>query len=278
MTGIPALESLGDRLEQAISQHNDVGERRQRRSRRWLAAAIATAVGCAIVLGVGAEGGHDSPSVGPLRINPASAKVTVRDVGGFYEVRLANVLADPEAIRQALRRHGLNLDIQFIPSSPSLVDKAVMSSGPSDVRERVRWTYRQASSVEQDLVSVSVPQGYRGELGLAIGRRARPGERYASSAVSAQLPGEALHCADIEGRRVRDILSVLEQRHLAVRWHVLQPTGRFVDLQQVIDWYVNTAVPYAPGEVRIIASQTQPDRSRINPAYLARMREGCPPG
>jgi hypothetical protein len=56
-----------------------------------------------------------------------------------------------------------------------------------------------------------------------------------SAAVSAQLPGEALHCADVEGRRIRDILPVLEQRRLRARWHRSDP-GEFVPLEQVLDW------------------------------------------
>jgi hypothetical protein len=45
--------------------------------------------------------------------------------------------------------------------------------------------------VEGDLVTVRVPLDYQGVLGIAIGRRVRPGEHYESAAISAQLPGEA---------------------------------------------------------------------------------------
>jgi hypothetical protein len=137
--------------------------------------------------------------------------------------------------------------------------------------------------VEGDLVTVRVPLDYRGELGIAIGRRVRPGEHYQSAAVSAQLPGEALHCADVEGRRVRDILPVLQQRHLRARWHVTTPTGllrtptgRFVPLEQVLDWWVAGTTPWAPGEVMISAVPKQPDLSGIDPDHLALMRRGCP--
>jgi hypothetical protein len=282
MTQIPALDRLGDSLEQAITRQQAATRRRRRRA-RWLLAAAATAVGVAIVLGLGPSGGPGSPPVGPLRVDPASAKVTVRQTAGFYEIRLANVLADPEAIRQALRQRGLNIKIQFIPASPSVVNKEVGSYQTPGADDRVRWRYRRAASVEGDLVSVRVPLDYHGELGITIGRRVRPGERYESAAASAQLPGEALHCADIEGKRIRDILPVLKQRQLRARWHITTPTGllrtltgRFVPQEQVLDWYVAGTIPWAPGEVMISAVPQQPDFSGVSPDYLALMRRGCP--
>jgi hypothetical protein len=282
MTQIPALDRLGDTLEQAIARHQEAKRRRRRRT-RWLLAAATIAVGVAIVLGLGPTGGPGSPPVGPLRVDPASAKVTVRKTAGFYEIRLANVLADPEAIRQALRQRGLNVKIQFIPASPSVVNKEVASYETPGGDRRVRWTYRRASSVEHDLVSVRVPLDYHGELGIAIGRRVRPGEHYQSAAVSAQLPGEALHCAEVEGKPIRDILPVLQQRHLRARWHVTTPTGllrtptgRFVPPEQVLDWWVAGTTPWAPGEVMISAVPEQPDPSDLTPDYLALTRQGCP--
>jgi hypothetical protein len=275
MTQIPALARLGDNLEQAIGRQQAALRRRRRRTRWLLAAATAIAVSVAIVLGLGPAAGPDSPPVGPLRVDPASAKVTVRKSAGFYEIRLANVLADPEAIRQALRRRGLSVKIQFIPSSPSLVNRAVASHETPGGDRRVRWSYRQASSVEGDLVTVRVPLDYQGELGIAIGRRVRPGEHYASAAISAQLPGEALHCADVEGKHIRDILRILQQRHLRARWHVSDP-GEFVPLEQVLDWWVAGTSPWAPGEVMISAVPEEPDLSGLSPDYLIRMRQGCP--
>jgi hypothetical protein len=282
MNQIPALDRLGDTLEQAIARQQAT-TRRWRRRTRWLLAAATIALGVAIVLGLGPTGGPGSPPAGPLRVDPASAKVTVRKTAGSYEIRLANVLANPEAIRQALRQRGLNVKIQFIPASPSVVNKEVASYETPGGDRRVRWTYRQASSVEQDLVSVRVPLDYHGELGIAIGRRVRPGEHYQSAAASAQLPGEALHCADVEGKRIRDILPILQRRHLRARWHITTPTGllrtptgRFVPLEQVLDWYVGGTIPWAPGEVMISAVPEQPDLNGLDPDHLALMRQGCP--
>jgi hypothetical protein len=277
MTQIPALDRLGDNLEQAIARQQAATRRRRRRARWLVTGAAAGAVAVVIVLGLGPTGGPGGPPVGPLRVDPASAKVTVGKTAGLYQIRLANVLADPEAIRQALRQRGLDVKIQFVPASPSVVDRQVAGYQTPGGDRRVRWSYRRGSSVEHDLVTVRVPLDYQGELGISIGRRVRPGERYQSAAVSAQLPGEALHCADVEGRPIRDILPVLQQRRLRARWHISTPTGRLVPLEQVLDWYVADTTPWAPGEVVIGATPQPPDRSRLSPDYLALMRRGCPP-
>jgi hypothetical protein len=129
--------------------------------------------------------------------------------------------------------------------------------------------------VEGDLVTVRVPLDYQGELGIAIGRRVRPGEHYESAAISAQLPGEALHCADVEGKRVRDIVPILRQRHLRARWR-LSDQGQFVPLERVLDWWVDGTSPWAPGKVMMSAVPEQPDLSGLSPDYLTRMRQGCP--
>ena len=86
------------------------------------------------------------------------------------------------------------------------------------------------------------------------------------------LPGEM---TDVEGRRIRDIVPILQQRHLQAGWHVSDP-GEFVPLEQVLGWLVVGTSPWTPGEVKISVVPEQPDLSGLNPDYLTRMRQGCP--
>jgi hypothetical protein len=97
---------------------------------------------------------------------------------GDYAVRAALCLAKRGGSSQYVK-------IQFIAASPSLVDREVASYETPGGDRRVDWRYRRASSVEQDLVTSVSRSDYQAN----------------SAAVSAQLPGEALHCADVEGRR-----------------------------------------------------------------------------
>ena len=121
------------------------------------------------------------------------------------------------------------MKIQFIAASPSLVDREVDSYETPGGDRRVDWRYR----------------------------RAHPGEQYESAAVSAQLPGEALHRAGVEGRRIRDILAVL-------------------------DWWVGGTSPWARGEVLISAVPERPDRGgsarAISRACGGAARAGRAPG
>jgi hypothetical protein len=285
MSRIPALDRLGDALEDAVARQQPdqkpaAARSGRHRRTRWLAAGVAVAAALSVVLGVGPEGGHERPGpvAGPLRVDPASAEVTVRKVDGDYVIRVGNVLADPEAVRQALLRRGLDVQLRFLPSSPSLVGKLVATSDTHGYlkRNRVRWEYGRGDGVEADFVAVRIPLDYRGQLGLDFGRRAHPGERYASAASSAEEPGEVLHCAEVEGRKVRDVLAILDRRHVYAIWR--DPGNRTVPVGDVLDRWVETAVPWAPGQVLLFTGEHPPDRSRLTSTYLASLRRGCPGG
>ena len=245
-------------------------------------AGVATALGLAlaVVLGVGPEMGAEpdrgtARPVGPLRVDPASAEVKVTRTTRYYRVRIGNVLADPAAVRQALRQRGLDVTIRFLPASPSIVGNVVASYFEDDTdRDRVRWTYRPGGSVEGDALAVEIPLDYRGRRGVDLARRARPGERYASTAPSAQLRGEALACADVEGRRVRDVLAVISQRHVAAVWR--DADNHTVPMSEVLGRYVAQTVPVAPGQVLAFTSTQPPGPERLASLRPANAQQGCP--
>lgn len=282
MSRIPALDRLGDALEEAVAREQATRARahRRRRRARWLAAGLAAAAGLAVVLGVGPRGGSEGPGqvAGPLRVDPASAEVTVRATAGEYVIRVGNVLADPEAVREALRRHNLDVQITFSPASPSSVGKLNVSFDTHGYlkRNRVRWEYGRGDGVNGDFVAVRIPLDYRGQMGLDFGRRARPGEQYNSAALSAQLPGEVLHCAEAEGWRVRDVLATLDRLGVYAIWR--DPGNRTVPVGEVLDRWISSSTPWAPGQVLFFTSEDRPDQSDLTPEYLASLRRGCPGG
>jgi hypothetical protein len=308
MTDISALDRLGDALQEAVARHQATPaahRHRHRRRIRWrvLAGVAAATLVVAVALALAPAGTPGAPEL-------AAAKVTVHKTSDRYDIRLANVLADPRAIQEVLRRDGLEVTIQFVPASPSAVGKlgvgqtGSLSACRSTQRPRVTvrdnrsgkilgcgllrdprgvsLVYRQGASVGDDVVAVQVKLPFRDALQLTIGRRARPGERYAAGRADATAPGEALHCADIHGRRVRDILPELQRRHLRAHWlpwQVLPPPDQargFVPLGQVLDRYVDAAVPLAPGEVMIRVASKQSAVHPYSPAELAQLRRGCP--
>jgi hypothetical protein len=127
-----------------------------------------------------------------------------------------------------------------------------------------------------NFLAVRIPLDYRGRLGLDFGRRARPGEQYTSAALSAELPGEALHCAGVAGRRVREVLATLDRRGVYAIWR--DPGNRTVPVGQVLDRWVASTIPWAPGQVLFMTAQQPPDRGELTPQYLALLRRGCPGG
>jgi hypothetical protein len=283
MTRIPVLDRLGDALEQAIIRDQaTAGRRLQARRRAWRLAGVTTALGLglAVILGVGPEMGAEPDGqvarpIGPLRVDPASAEVKVTRTNRYYKVSIGNVLADPETVRQALRQRGLDVTIRFLPASPSIVGTVVASYFEDDTdRDKVRWTYRPGRSVEGDVLAIEIPLDYRGRMGVDLARRARPGERYSSTAPSAQLRGEALTCADVEGRRVRDVLSVIGQRGVAATWR--DPDNRTVPVSEVVDYYVAQTVPVAPGEVLVFTATSPPDPKQLASLRPTNAQQGCP--
>jgi hypothetical protein len=271
MSTIPALDRLGHALEEAVAREQagraaSAGRRARRRRARWVAAGLGVAAALSVMLGIGPEGGDGQPGqvAGPLRVDPASAEVTVREAAGEYVIRVGNVLADPEAVRQALRQRGLDVQIRFRPSSPSLVGRLVATFDTHGYlrSNRVRWEYREGGGVETDFVAVRIPLDYRGQLGLDFGRRARPGEHYNSTA-DAQAPGEILHCAEVQGRQVRDVLATLDRRKVYAIWR--DPDNRTVPVGEVLDRWVSSSVAWAPGQVLFFTSEDRPDPSLPQP-------------
>lgn len=307
MSNIPALDRLGDALQEAVARQQATPAHRQRRRIPWrvLVGAAVAALIVAVALALAPPGTPGAPDL-------AAAKVSVDKTSDHYDIRLANVLADPRAIQEVLRRNGLEVTIQFVPVSPSAVGK-LQGTGQAGSRSACRstqrpwpmardiksgriagcgtlrdphgvsWVYRQGATIADDVVAVRVKLPFHDALQLTIGRRARPGERYQAAAYDATAPGEALHCADIHGRRVRDILPELQRRHLRAHWLPWRaPLGLpdqargFVPLAQVLDQYVDAAVPLAPDEVMIRVAPKQSAVAPYSPAELAQLGRGCP--
>jgi hypothetical protein len=307
MTTIPALDRLGDALQEAVARQQTTPTHRQRRLIPWrvLVGAAAAALILVVALALAPPGTPGAPDL-------AAARVTVDKTSDHYDIRLANVLADPRAIQQVLRRNGLEVTIEFVPASPSAVGKLAFSDqtgsrsacrstqpplpmardmrsgkllacGTLRTPHAISVVYRQGATIAGDVVAVRVKLPFRDALQLMIGRRARPGERYQAAGHLATGPGEVLHCADLHGRRVRDILPQLQRRHLRAHWLPWQaPLGLpdqargFVPLAQVLDQYVDAAVPLAPSEVMIRVAPKQSAVAPYSPAELAQLRKGCP--
>lgn len=258
MPSIRILAELEDNFVDAITSE------RSRRARRRAPSRYVSLGGVIVVLAIALAAvpmllpdAGDTPGEtarsSAFRLEPAAAAVTVVEEGGVRRIEIANLHADGDAIMAALREQGLDVSLTIVPASPSLVGARVATGESAADAGRVTYEYVEGSTAAADVVALNVPLDYRGQLEIGIGRRAHAGEPYATAAVSAAEPGEALHCVDLYGgATVRELLPAIEAAGVRVTWR--NPDNREVPVDEVLDLYVNGATPLAAGAVLILTS------------------------
>jgi hypothetical protein len=194
---------------------------------------------------------------------PAAAGIAFERRTGYLIARVVDLRADPDAMRAAFRERGLDIDLELVPVSPSLVGEIVASS---ESEPGIKHLPDRARGCPQELrcgpIGLRIPLGWEGEAQIVLGRAARGSETYVSAG-DAFAPGEALHCVDgVVGATVADAASVLDRRGVAATWHVDeeidgQVVGRIVDSPRGIeDWIVVGAIPASAATVHVFAERT----------------------
>jgi hypothetical protein len=128
---------------------------------------------------------------------------------------------------------------------------------------------------------VKIPINFHGSANITFGRAARPGEQYTSTN-SAFAPGEALHCVDIRGHTVDEALAILRQHKVTVpifHYDEMNSHNSYNVGRDKIpgNWYVNTADPWAPGQVMLWVQPTRPKTGGGPGAYYQRLMADCRP-
>ena len=243
------------------------------RRRRWAvtagAAGLAAAGLVAAVLAGTVGSGGPRPN-GPAVVG-AQALAFVRH-GRYIDVIVRNPLADPKKYRAEFRAHHLNVSLELIPVSPSLVGTVVYFGGSGTSAIRVitaRGRCFTGGGGPICPVGLRVPVDFRGDAQLVFGRAARPGEKYESTA-SSTAPGEALHGLHIRGRHVSAVLAMIARRHVTVAvYHVTTAKGGELLRPGKVPgrWWVYGADPWAPGQVMLWvgATRTPPALGAGNP-------------
>lgn len=144
------------------------------------------------------------------------------------------VITDPSAAAQQLtavfQAHGLNIHVQTVPVSPSLIGTIVYSDVRSVTSLRAGPCVTGGGAGCD--VGLVIPADFTGEANVSVGRAATPAEMYASSA-DVFGPGEMLHCSAILGQPTSAAALVLQAMGLTAQWDV-QSTGA----ESVPDGYV----------------------------------------
>ncbi|TYB46278.1 hypothetical protein [Actinomadura chibensis] len=243
-----------------------------RRGRRWslglplVAAAGACAVAAGALVLAPWQSEKDTrvvPSPGPGTFAPSPvAALSFIHHKRYIEVKIKDPDADPERYRKEFAAQGMRIDLTMVPASPSVAGHVVMQGGDASIKPIVSKGCYSGGGGDTCISGLRVPIGFKGEAEFAIGRPARPGEKY-DSTNSAFTPGEALHCVDIRGLTVDAALPRIQKRHVKAtvfNYDSKGPEGYVNVGRDKIpgNWYVLDAEPWAPGEVLLFVQETRP--------------------
>jgi hypothetical protein len=225
------------------------------RLRSWrLAVPLAGAAAAAAVAGAFAVSGTN---VGPINVAPATAQaLTFTSEGRYILVIVRDPVADLRRYRAELAARHLNITLRLVSASPSLVGSLIEGSGPSDITPITArgkcWTGGGGNACP---VGLKIPTSFHGSADYTFGRAARPGEQYETSA-PATAPGEVMHGLQYRGRSVATVLAMLNERHVTVPQYRRLQTSANTSYSNALrpdqvpgSWYVQDAIPWAPGQV-----------------------------
>jgi hypothetical protein len=231
------------------------------RGPRLVAAALAAALAGLWVWSLATSGTTTPPTAG-ARMRLVAFTTRGEDV----VARITDPLAAADELTAVFEAHGLDIRVQTLAVSPSLVGTIVYN----DV-EAVRSLHSGpclsggGTTCEVGLV---IPADFSGEANVAVGRAAAPGEAFSSSA-DAFGAGETLHCSGILGASAASAVPVLEAKGITAEWmtggeRTKNPPGGYV--------VGGTALDATTVLLDVVPRPPDSDAFR---AYLAAADNGC---
>jgi hypothetical protein len=202
-----------------------------------------------------------------VRPGAAAAAVAFRSgADGDIVAMVTDPFAAESQLKAAFAEHGLNITVNLVPVSPSLVGTVVYTSdnGGAGAIQPLRGGPCIIGGGGGCPIGLKIPAAFTGQGYITLGRPAKPGETYESQA-SAFAPGEALHCSGLLGARVATALPILQAEKLTAQWRE-DPTGHTADGKSTSPARIDTTAPtnnyiwdavmFTPGTVMIWTQPT----------------------
>jgi hypothetical protein len=232
------------------------GGRRRRRLIVGSAAATLAVAGIVTVSGVFLQrgGGTSSPSTGQ---SAASAGVTFQQVSGGVTAIFHDPTASAASLHEAFLQHGLDIVVDVLPVSPSLVGQVMQGvQEPAQGHNGITVVLGEKGcqyygAVQPCPIGVMVATGYTGTQHIMIGRAAKPGELYAE-ANDPTAQGEALACTHVLGATIPEAQRMLTGLGLTASWTATGSSAR-VDPSTLVGRVVGNATPISPGQLLLEA-------------------------
>jgi hypothetical protein len=230
------------------------GGRKRRRLIVGSAAATLAVAGIATVSGVFLQQGTNSP---PTSQSAASAGVTFQQVPGGVTAIFHDPTASAASLHQAFLQHGLDIVVDVLPVSPSLVGQVMQGvQEPAHGHNGITVVLGEKGcqyygTVQPCRIGVMVATGYTGTQHIMIGRAAKPGELYAESN-DPTAQGEALACTHVLGATIPEAQRMLTGLGLTASWTATGSSAR-VDPSTLVGRVVGNATPISPGQLLLEA-------------------------
>jgi hypothetical protein len=189
-----------------------VGVPRRRRSLRWITAAAAVA---ALLVGV---------VFLQLPQAQVAGAVEFKEEGDYIEAIIVDPQATKAELESAFAAHGFSIDVQLLPTSPSLEGKVLTTmEDPTAQKHSIRTIYQTGACYTggggfRCPVGVKIPLDFEGHAVIGIGRLAADGELYVQGNNNPFYPGEMLHCSDLPGKTVAEALPILKGLGVTALW------------------------------------------------------------
>ncbi|MFG1815170.1 hypothetical protein ACGFIF_15485 [Kribbella sp. NPDC049174] len=177
--------------------------------------------------------------------------------GKFLKVRIVDPEADSARFNQEFKDHGLDIKLRLVPSSPSAVGRhlaAVFSPGAKNIETTLYPAGCDAPPTYPCVPEFTIPLDYKGQAELAIGRAAKPGEKY-TLAGQIDGKGEPLQGVKYGGMTVGAVVKILEQRGYTVPEYRVT-TGRQTETRMAVPptWIVGGAFALNSKQVVLFAA------------------------
>ncbi|NJP90945.1 hypothetical protein HCN51_16005 [Nonomuraea sp. FMUSA5-5] len=215
-----------------------------RRRRRWAAVPVLGTLAALLSFGVAQA--------------PASAALDIEVVDGHYVITVKDLMAEPEVYQRELRARGLDITLDLVPTSASMVGRLIVINDMDRLRagqmvpaEGPITTIDSPGPCEQFAgcpIGVKVPVGFDKKAEITLGRRAQPGERYKMPPGIA-LPGEPLHCVAFVNKSVTEVSALLRERGVTPSYISY---GKPSSPSAPGDWYVQDGVMSADGQALLL--------------------------
>jgi hypothetical protein len=188
---------------------------------------------------------------------------------GDVVARITNPDAAASQLDAVFAAHHLDISVNVVPVSPSMVGTIVFSDNPSGENIQPIQAGSCLAGGTQCWVGLIIPAGFTGHADVTVGRAAKPGETY-ESADNSFGPGEALHCAGVFNQPVSTAAPIVAAKGLTVEWRVGNSTTNLTSAPA--GDYVVDGIPISSTTVLLMV---QPTPLAANTHGLVEANSGC---